>query len=131
MPSKQDRVPAWFVLHTAAEAAQIPDQLLSAGRYNREFISEYAQQEIARPVQTTADTPIETHALILASYAQPLPLPRNHLLTRLKSRAREQLKNAIQYRQQYGDPVQNLGSLLDEYHGDTERLQEIIDEPYG
>jgi hypothetical protein len=59
------------------------------------------------------------------------PRHGNAALNRLKAKAKQTILRAIDYREQNGDPVDNLDGLMNAVAGDVERWQEIIDEPYG
>jgi hypothetical protein len=49
----------------------------------------------------------------------------------LLRKQREAVRLAKEYREEQGDPVDNLVGILSEIAFDEEAWQEIIDEPYG
>ena len=59
-------------------------------------------------------------------------LPGDHpLLRQLQAKQADKIREAMKYRANYGDPVQNLIGLLSKKPADYKRWQEVIDEPYG
>ena len=57
--------------------------------------------------------------------------PRSSALARLRARGLHAIKQSQAHRNQYGDPIQRLETLLGTLPIDAGRWQEIIDEPYG
>jgi len=61
----------------------------------------------------------------------PSPQVISPLVLRLKAKQSGMIRQALDYRKTYGDPVSNLATLLTNIAVDPQRWQEIVDEPYG
>jgi hypothetical protein len=62
-------------------------------------------------------------------FVGPRPTPSS-TLSRIQARQPQILRRAMEIRQEYGDPIQNLATLLENMPGSQEDWEALIDEPY-
>lgn len=100
------------------------------------FISEAPSYE-----STAASTHFEAHTtyeeetlsvegdILRGEFVEPRPTPSS-TLSRIRARQPQILRRALEIRQEYGDPIQNLAELLGNMPGSQEDWEALIDEPY-
>jgi hypothetical protein len=97
--------------------------------------------EAPRYESTTAPTDFEVHLtpgeetlsvegdILRGEFMEPRPTPSS-TLSRIQARQPQILRRALEIRQEYGDPIQNLAELLGNMPGSQEDWEALIDEPY-
>lgn len=83
---------------------------------------------------TTTSTDFEAclaheEKILVGEFMGPCPTPSS-ALSRLRARQPQILRRALEIRQEYGDPIQNLAELLGNMPGSQEDWKALIDEPY-
>lgn len=131
----------WIALLWSLAVEQINRERMRSENYQMAASPGLCISEAPIHENTTAPTDFEVHLtlgeetlsvegdILRGEFMEPRPTPSS-TLSRIQARQPQILRRALEIRQEYGDPIQNLAELLGNMPGSQEDWEALIDEPY-